>query len=54
MFWRPSVKEISDWIEDAYLKFAKQENKDPRRSSDEFLQRYVLLIFMKFSLVVST
>ena len=41
MFWRPSVKEISDWIEDTYLKFAEQENKDPRRSSDEFLQRYV-------------
>ena len=41
MFWRPSVKEISDWVGDTYLKFAEQENKDPRRSSHEFLQRYV-------------
>ena len=41
MFWRPSVKEISDWIEDTYLKFAEQENKDPRRCSDEFLKRYI-------------
>ena len=41
MFWRPSVKEIGDWIEDTYLKFAEQENKDPCRSSDDFLQRYV-------------
>ena len=41
MFWRPLVKEISDWIEDTYLKFAEQENKDPRRSSDDFLQMYV-------------
>ena len=41
MFWRPSVKEIGDWIEETYLKFAKQENKVPRRSSDDFLQRYV-------------
>ena len=41
MFWRPSVKEIGDWIEDTYLKFAEQENKDPRRSSDDFLQRYI-------------
>ena len=41
MFWRPSVKEISDWIEDTYLKFAEQENKDPYRSSDDFLQRYI-------------
>ena len=29
------MKEIGDWIEDN-----EQENKDPRRSSDEFLQRY--------------
>ena len=41
MFWRPSVKEISDWIEDTYLKFAEQENKDPCHSSDDFLQRYI-------------
>ena len=41
MFWRPSVKEISDWVEYTYLKFAEQENKDPRRSSDDFLQRYI-------------
>ena len=41
MFWRPSVKEIGDWIEGTYLIFAIQENKDPRRSSNEFLQRYI-------------
>ena len=41
MFWRPLVKEIINWVEDTYLKFTKQENKDPRRSLDDFLQRYV-------------
>ena len=41
MFWRPSIKEISDWVEATYKKSAEQENKDPRCSSDEFLQRYV-------------
>ena len=41
MFWRPSVKEISEWVGDTYLKFAEQENKDPCPSSDDFLQRYV-------------
>ena len=41
MFWRPLVKEIGDWIEETYLKFTEQENKDPRRSSDDFLQRYI-------------
>ena len=41
MFWRPSVKEIGDWIEVTYFKFAEQENKDPGRSAEQFLQRYV-------------
>ena len=35
------MKEIGDWIEETYLKFVEQENQDPRRSSDEFLQRYI-------------
>ena len=35
------MKEIGDWIEDTYLKLVEQENKDPRRSSNEFLERYV-------------
>ncbi len=41
MSWRPSVKEVDDWIHDTYYKFAQEENRDPRRSSEEFLQRYV-------------
>ena len=41
MFWRPLVKEIGDWIKETYLKFSEQENKDPHRSSNDFLQRYV-------------
>ena len=43
MFWRLSVKEISDWVEVTYQKFPEQENKDPRCSSDEFLQRYIFV-----------
>ena len=35
------MKEIGDWIEETYLNFAVQENKDPRRSANDFLQRYV-------------
>ena len=35
------MKEIGDWIEETYLNFVVQENKDPRRSANEFLQRYV-------------
>ena len=32
------MKEIGDWLDETYLKFTKQENKDLRRSANEFLQ----------------
>ena len=48
------MKDISDWLDDIYLQFAEQENKNPRRSARDFLQRYVFMMLMKFSLVVST
>ena len=35
------MKEISDWIEETYLNFAVQENKDLCLSANDFLQRYV-------------
>ena len=35
------MKEIGDWIEETYLNFDVQENKDPCRSANDFLQRYV-------------
>ena len=48
------MKEIDDWLDETYLKCTEQENKDPRRSANKFLQRYVFVMFMKFSLVIST
>ena len=41
MFWRPSAKEIGDWLDETYLKFAEKENTNPCRSARDFLQRYV-------------
>ena len=35
------MKEIGDWLDETYLNFAEQENKDLRRSANDFLQRYV-------------
>ena len=35
------MKEIGDWLDETYLKFAEQENTNPRRSASDFLQRYV-------------
>ena len=35
------MKEIGDWLDETYLKFTEQENKDPHRSANDFLKRYV-------------
>ena len=35
------MKEIGDWFAETCLKFAQQENTNPRRSASDFLQRYV-------------
>ena len=35
------MKEISDWLDETYLKLDEKENKYPRRSVHDFLQRYV-------------
>ena len=35
------MKEIGDWFAETYLKFAQQENTNPRRSASDFLQWYV-------------
>ena len=44
------MTKIGDWLDETYLKFAEQENKDPCHSANDFLQRYVFVMFMKFSL----
>ena len=38
------MKEISDWIEETYLNFDIQENKDLHRSSNDFLQRSGIIL----------
>ena len=35
------MKEIDHWFVETYLKFAQQENTNPRWSARDFLQRYV-------------
>ena len=35
------MKEISDWLDETYLKFAEKENTNLRHSARDFLQRYV-------------
>ena len=48
------MKEISDWIEKTYLKFAEQEKNIRVAVQMTFYKGTFSLMFMKFSLVVST
>lgn len=42
-FWHPSKEEIKNWIESKEKEFAKQENRNPRLSIEDWLQRYVFI-----------
>ena len=35
------MKDIGDWLDETYLKFAEKENTNPHCSARDFLQRYV-------------
>jgi hypothetical protein len=41
MFWRPTRKEITEWMEQKEQEFSQKENKNPRLKNKKWLQRYV-------------
>jgi hypothetical protein len=43
MFWRPTMKEIIEWIERKEQEFAQKENRSPRMSDEQWMQRYVYI-----------
>ena len=40
-FWHPSKEEIENWVEAKEKEFFEKENKNPRLSTEDFLQRYL-------------
>ena len=40
-FWNPSKEEIENWVESKEKKFMEQENRNPRLSTEDQLQRYI-------------
>lgn len=40
-FWNPSGEEIQQWVESKEKEFAKRENKNPRLSVKDWIQRYI-------------
>jgi hypothetical protein len=58
MFWRPTKKEISEWLERKEREFLQQENKNPQMSDKQLLQRYVFtdlheIFFSKFLVILT-
>jgi hypothetical protein len=43
--WFPSKKEIHKWIEDQERDFVEAQNKNPKLSTEDWLQRYIFIDF---------
>ena len=40
-FWHPSKEEIEIWVESKEKEFTEKENRNPKLSTEDWLQRYV-------------
>ena len=40
-FWYPNKKEIQDWMEKKETEFAEKENRNPRVSTEAWLDKYI-------------
>jgi hypothetical protein len=40
-FWYPNRKEIQDWLEKKETEFAEKENRNPRVSTEAWLDKYI-------------
>ena len=40
-FWNPSKVEIENWVEEKEKELAEKENRNPRLSTEDWLQRYL-------------
>ena len=40
-FWYPNKKEIQDWLEKKETEFAEKENRNPRVSTEAWLDKYI-------------
>jgi hypothetical protein len=58
MFWRPTKKEITDWLEIKERYFTQQENRNPQMSDKQWMQKYVFtdlheIFFHKFPKILT-
>ena len=58
MFWRPTKKEISEWIKGKEQEFSQKENRNRQMSNEKWMKRYVYIeiheiFFGKFLIILS-
>ena len=39
--WHPTKEELNQWVESKEREFAKKENKSPRLSTEDWLQKHI-------------
>jgi hypothetical protein len=58
MFWRPTKKEILEWLEKKDWEFSKKENRNPHMSEKQWMKRYVYtylyeIFFHEFPIILT-
>lgn len=56
--WRPTEKEIYDWLKKKQIEFIVRENKNPNRSAEDWLQDHIYsdlheIFFCEFPIILS-
>ena len=41
--WHPTKEELNHWVESKEKEFSKKENKNPRLSIEEWLQKHIFI-----------
>ena len=41
-YWHPTKEEINHWVESKEKEFAEKENKSPRLSIEDWLQKHIV------------
>jgi hypothetical protein len=49
--WRPTKEDIKEWWNTKEIKFVLYQNKNPKISAEEWLQRYVFTYLHEFFFV---
>jgi hypothetical protein len=58
MFWRPTKKDIIEWLQSKKQEFSQKDNRNPWMKNDQWMQMYVYkelheIFFGEFSIILT-